>query len=76
MTNKAFIEINEDGSVTISGGLVFYNGLFIYKENDYKFTHTHEIINNCFVSELPKWWQLKRWLDLYRLLKMHTREIK
>jgi ABC-type antimicrobial peptide transport system ATPase subunit len=67
---EAFIHIRKDGSVRISGGLIFCRPTAIL--NDSLIFTTHIIENNYFYMELPRWWQLFQWIKLIRLLHSYT----
>jgi len=72
MTDKAFIEIDENGNVKISGGLVFTPGSCWKLPANGAEEFEHEISNNYFISYLPKWYELKKWLEILQLLRKYT----
>jgi len=68
---EAFIHIRKDGSVRISGGLIFCRPTAIL--NDSLVSTNHIIENNYFYVELPRWWQFFQWIKLIRLLHLYTK---
>lgn len=68
---KMFILCRSDGSVRISGGLVFCRGA-LYVELGTQDTPVHQISNNIFYTRLPRWWQLRGWWQLLRELRVAT----
>lgn len=72
MKEGAFIHFRPDGSVRISGGLVFCRGLAVYAERRTTDTPAHQCEHNTFYTRLPRWWQLRRWVRLLRELQAHT----
>ena len=70
-TKEAFIHIREDGSIRISGGLIFCKSTAI--QNDSLVSTNHIIENNYFYVELPRWWQFFQWIKLIRLLHLYTK---
>jgi hypothetical protein len=68
--SEAFIHIREDGSVRISGGLIFCKPPAIL--NNTLVSTNHIIENNYFYVELPRWWELRKWIKLIRLLHLYA----
>lgn len=76
-----FIYQKRDGSWHINGGLVFCKQ-FAYSEGpvsveDHRFWCSgsrNSASNVHVISSLPRWYQLKQWLDLLRLLRRYTAE--
>ena len=72
MEKETFIHFRENGSVRITGGLVFCRGHAVYADAQNPSAPKHECVGNRFFSTLPRWWQLRRWARLLRELKDHT----
>ena len=67
MNQEAFIHIRKNGSVRVSDGLVFCRGMAVLAEDSGPIEH--EIDGNTFITEVPKWWQVFRWLTLVRTIR-------
>jgi hypothetical protein len=80
-TDSAFITLRGDGSVRVSGGVVFCWPLGIrvmspdirdgqapwpWQSALVPRLPRHEVSNIKFYMGLPKWWQVGRWLKLVR----------
>ena len=72
MDTEAFIHFRSDGSVRISGGLVFCRGYAVYAENRTTDTPLHQCVQNIFYTRLPRWWELRLWVRLLHDLRAHT----
>lgn len=69
---NTFIHLRSDGSVRISGGVVFCRGNPVYAELRNVVPPLHEVEGNIFITQLPKWWQLIRWYKIICIIKAHT----
>jgi len=69
MTDKAPIHFFEDGSVELSDFLIFHNKPYhIYAEAKIEGTTK----NVRAVTACPKWWQIRHWVRIARLIKHYT----
>jgi hypothetical protein len=73
---KAFIRYCADGSVHISGGLIFFPGICVYSEDIPEDAPRHTLTDSTFYTQLPRWWQLRQWLRLLRCLQAHMLPLK
>ena len=72
MDREAFIHVRNNGSVKVSGGLVFCRGYAVHFDGgEYKGV-AHSLDNNVFITHLPRWWQISRWVQLLRYLREYT----
>jgi hypothetical protein len=71
---QAFIHVRKDGSVEMRGGVCFHAHptTFNIDRQEDGAKGVHEFEGLTFISILPRWWQVGKWLWLLRLLRRNT----
>ena len=70
--DKAFIEFHQDGHVEIKGGLMFQNSeCAVWSESSRDYGH--KLIGNVFIGKSPKWFEVKKWWGIIKLVKEYTK---
>jgi hypothetical protein len=70
----AAVTIGPDGHVTVADALIFFRqSAALHIANDVSLSSPGATLKNChLIGSLPKWWQLRKWLQLLRNLRRFT----